>query len=608
MILKRATALIPLLFLVSFAHAQQGPPITVGATPVFVYSPARATQITIVQTAGTSIAYTIFSVNGAVIANRAAGQSYVFIPTPPATNFTQGQPIGMISIPSQGTATFRATAVNTSAGVTSLNTLTGAVTLAPGTNITLVPVGNTITINAAGGSFPRLDQVLDPTADKTFAMGNHLLKFNNGAVLAGVYDAAMPGITGFSLGTQSGFAGGGASLTPFISLAELNGSAPALTASSGFTGANLAAFDTRTSGVKIGGLAALQLDTTVTTNIGADSMYGVSSFVWDQGTGADIQLLGFDSGVEKDGGTVSQNMVAYHAQGASNAAAVTGFVAGMWIENQGGGSGTSAATYGLKIDNQTTSSSPFAIKTGLGKVELGDAIQADNLTASQCVGTDASKILVSNTNCVSSLASPGAIGGTTPAAGTFTTLTATKINGSPGSVSSVTGVTSSNPTINTDQNLIQLSLAAGFFNTSLQPFDIDASGIYSSTTASSPAITIKAKLCTVSGCGSGTVITLFNIATTALNTTALTNATWNLTGKCVTNATGAGGNLFCHGKPGLTLDTGAALTAPDSVFADTNTATSSNIDLTAALFLQFTVAQSATGASNSYTQQIASIR
>jgi hypothetical protein len=174
-------------------------------------------------------------------------------------------------------------------------------------------------------------------------------------------------------------------------------------------------------------------------------------------------------------------------------------------------------------------------------------------------------------------------------------------------VVSTSSVTSSNPAINTDQNLIQLSLSAGYLN-SLKSFSIDGSGIYSSTAASTPALTIKAKLCTVSGCGSGTVVALFNIVTTALNTTALTNATWNLTGMCVTNATGATGNLVCHGKPGLTLDTGATLSAPDTVFADTNTATLANIDLTAALFLQFTVAQSVVGASNSYTQQLASIR
>ena len=174
-------------------------------------------------------------------------------------------------------------------------------------------------------------------------------------------------------------------------------------------------------------------------------------------------------------------------------------------------------------------------------------------------------------------------------------------------VASTASVTSSNPTINTDQQLIELSLSAGYLNTLSQPWIIHGSGIYSTTTASSPALTIKAKICTVSGCGSGTVVTAFNIVTTALNTTAVTNATWNLEGRCVTNATGATGNLVCHSAPGFTLDTGASLGIADSVFADTNTATLANIDLTAALFLDFTIAQSVVGASNSYTQQMAII-
>jgi hypothetical protein len=199
--------------------------------------------------------------------------------------------------------------------------------------------------------------------------------------------------------------------------------------------------------------------------------------------------------------------------------------------------------------------------------------------------------------------------GTAPFTVTSTTPVANlTLAGQPKPVASTTAVTSSNPTINTDQNLIQLSLPAGFLNTLTGTFNLTGSGIYSSTAASSPALTIKAKLCTVSGCGSGTVVPLLNIVTSALNATALTNATWNITGTCVTNATGATGNLVCHGSPGLALDTGAALSTPYSLFADTNTATLANIDLTAALFVQFTVAQSVVGASNSYTQQLASIR
>jgi hypothetical protein len=196
------------------------------------------------------------------------------------------------------------------------------------------------------------------------------------------------------------------------------------------------------------------------------------------------------------------------------------------------------------------------------------------------------------------------------AAPTCTTITAPFL----GTVASSTPVTSSNPTINTDQNLIQLPLGTGQLNALASVWEIQAGGIYSSTAASTPVLTFKVKLCTVSGCGgagtcvSGTCLPLGNIASTALNTAALTNATYNLVLNCVVAAIGATGNLICHGAPGLTLDTGATLSTPDNVFADTNTAVTANIDLTAALFLQFTVAQSVVGGSNSYTQQLAIIK
>jgi hypothetical protein len=177
-----------------------------------------------------------------------------------------------------------------------------------------------------------------------------------------------------------------------------------------------------------------------------------------------------------------------------------------------------------------------------------------------------------------------------------------------GSFGSTTNVTASNPTINTDTNLIQLSPVAGYFNVLTNSYTITGAGNYTSTAASSPALTFKIRLCTVSGCGSGTVQTLINIVTTALSATALTNATWTLSAVCVTNATGATGNLVCKGTPGLTLDTGASIVTPDSTFADTNTATSGNIDLTAALFVQFSVAQSVAGASNSYVQTMATLK
>jgi hypothetical protein len=181
-----------------------------------------------------------------------------------------------------------------------------------------------------------------------------------------------------------------------------------------------------------------------------------------------------------------------------------------------------------------------------------------------------------------------------------------KINGSCAPVASAVAVTSSNPTINTDQNLIQLSIPAGCFNTLSQPFEINGGGIYSSTAASSPVLTFRIKLCTISGCGSGTVVTLGSWVTPALNTTAITNATYNIVTTAVTSAIGTTGTLALKGN--LTLDTGALVSTPDVVIADANIAVSATIDLTAALFIDFTIAQSVVGASNSYTQMLGMVR
>jgi hypothetical protein len=109
---------LAILFLVSplAVMAQTGPPITVGQTPVPVYSPGTASTVTITQTSGTSTAYVIYTVTRAIIANKTAGSTYTFSPAP-ALNFNLGQPVGFISIP-KGTAVFKATAAGGGSGAT----------------------------------------------------------------------------------------------------------------------------------------------------------------------------------------------------------------------------------------------------------------------------------------------------------------------------------------------------------------------------------------------------------------------------------------------------------------------------------------------------------
>lgn len=171
----------------------------------------------------------------------------------------------------------------------------------------------------------------------------------------------------------------------------------------------------------------------------------------------------------------------------------------------------------------------------------------------------------------------------------------------PGGVSNTTPVTVSTATT-ADQQLMELSLSAGFLNTAGKSFDIFGAGFYTLPGTQS-ALTHKIKLCTVSGCGSGTVVTLMS-TTAATSAANVTNANWSIQAVAVTAATGATGNLETHGR------TLIELTAPPNAvtgYQDANTAVSANIDLTAALFLDFTVAFNTSSASNTCIQRSGAI-
>lgn len=154
------------------------------------------------------------------------------------------------------------------------------------------------------------------------------------------------------------------------------------------------------------------------------------------------------------------------------------------------------------------------------------------------------------------------------------------------------------------QALMEVSLGAGLLNTLNAPVTIHGSGIYSTALAQTPTLTFVVKLCTVSGCGSGTVVTLASIVTT--NTVAsIANNGWNVNLVTVPNVIGASGTLLVHGP--LIIDLGALTTTADSVFNDVNSAASSTINLTAALFVDFFVTTSTGNVGNSITQQIGGV-
>lgn len=172
-----------------------------------------------------------------------------------------------------------------------------------------------------------------------------------------------------------------------------------------------------------------------------------------------------------------------------------------------------------------------------------------------------------------------------------------------------TPVTVSNPTINTDTQLMEISLAAGALNVAGYPFLVYGGGVLSSTAASQPAVTITAKICSVSGCGSGTVTPLAAIKSGALNTTAITNAGWSYALFVTVTNTGASCNFMVTGLPGLVIETTASSVGQDSVYSPNNTAVSTpNQNCANALFLDFFVQQTVVGASNSYVQNVGIIK
>jgi|SRR6195256_3952111 len=158
-----------------------------------------------------------------------------------------------------------------------------------------------------------------------------------------------------------------------------------------------------------------------------------------------------------------------------------------------------------------------------------------------------------------------------------------------------------NANVSTDQILMACTVPAGTLNLVGKTLSIRSAGVYSTPAASTTTVNLKVKLCTVSGCGSGTVITLASITSAALGAIQATNDPWNVVMFSSTQTAGASAAFEAHGN--LTIDIAALMTAAEAVYADGNTATVGTIDSTAQLFLQVTGAFSAASASNSMTHR-----
>jgi hypothetical protein len=195
----------------------------------------------------------------------------------------------------------------------------------------------------------------------------------------------------------------------------------------------------------------------------------------------------------------------------------------------------------------------------------------------------------------------GSSGGTNYNEGTSTNLARADHQHTPAALTSVTPVTV-NANSTSAQNLIVSTIPAGALNSVNRHVRIRAAGVYTTQSAQTPTVTIAAKLCTVSGCGSGTVITLATW-TSAATTAAATNMPWNYDINLATISTGATGTVEAHGSSNITLTTTASGTT--TTRNDTNTGASSAIDLTAQLFLQTTITFSTNAATaNTCTQRM----
>lgn len=101
--------------------------------------------------------------------------------------------------------------------------------------------------------------------------------------------------------------------------------------------------------------------------------------------------------------------------------------------------------------------------------------------------------------------------------------------------------------VSTDQNLISLTLPAGSLNAVGKTRKAYAGGVYTTGASGAGTMTFKVKLCTVSGCGSGTVVTLATFGPTVAQTSSATNMPWTVDLAITTVTSGTSGTAMPAG-------------------------------------------------------------
>lgn len=166
---------------------------------------------------------------------------------------------------------------------------------------------------------------------------------------------------------------------------------------------------------------------------------------------------------------------------------------------------------------------------------------------------------------------------------------------------SSTSITTGNFTVLTGP---AISIPASVANIAGKRIRVHGSGVY--TNAAASLLNADIALCTVSGCGSGTVVAPAGCVVTSTNqANNLTNGQFTFDCTFTTATTGAAGTLMAKATAGFNL--GAATTAVQSIFADTATAASAAVDLTVAEFVHPRFKFTTSNAGNSATLQEVSV-
>lgn len=151
----------------------------------------------------------------------------------------------------------------------------------------------------------------------------------------------------------------------------------------------------------------------------------------------------------------------------------------------------------------------------------------------------------------------------------------------------VTSSTVINPSAATDTKLAEISLPSAYLNTASKSLQLYAHVVQSTGTTQTPTVTYKWKLCTVSGCGSGTVITLATFGASGAMTASTTEHS-EIYGYLATVTTGATGTVESSGMALINISSTSGIGSGGAMWNDTQTAVSASIALNGALFLDLT--------------------